>query len=190
MFQFYCYKLHSRLQSAGDDNIFQIPRHVLVVLVTTTFQQPRKECIAYCIEAMRWYGCDNCGTRWCMNTWPHNSAITCLVLLRGWYNIVVQAQLKHVLSFFAAVDYQAQRLWIRPTPTDPTTRFLDVMGGRTLPGGRYYVCVTMWLDSRVRVTNCDECGGWGPGWRSGRRYDDDADGDYVDYYADDYEYFS
>ena len=54
--------------------------------------------------------------------------------------------------FMVCFDHGARRLWVRPTPTDPTTRFVDVMGGRTLPEGEYHACVGIRKNSpRVRV---------------------------------------
>ena len=62
--------------------------------------------------------------------------------------------------FTLCFDHGARRLWIRPTPTDPTTRFLDVMGGRELPEGQYHVCVTLWNNTtRVFVREVGETEG-------------------------------
>ncbi len=55
-------------------------------------------------------------------------------------------------SFTLCFDHGARRLWIRPTPTDPTTRFVEVKEFKTLPEGEYHACVTLSsANNRVRV---------------------------------------
>ncbi len=72
-------------------------------------------------------------------------------------------ELEHMTLCFEAAT---RRVWILPNPTDPTTRFLDVMGGRTLPQGEYHLCVTLWDDScRVFVRQVSETEG-----NSGERF--------------------
>ena len=57
-------------------------------------------------------------------------------------------------------EAETRRLWILPNPTDPTTRFLDVMGGRELPEGQYHACVGLHnATARVRVREVSETEG-------------------------------
>ena len=75
----------------------------------------------------------------------------------SWYVEGLREELAHMTLCFEA---ETRRLWILPNPTDPTTRFLDVMKGRSLPQGEYHLCVTLWDDSsRVYVRQASETEG-------------------------------
>ncbi len=69
----------------------------------------------------------------------------------------VQGLPTRLSHFTLCFDHGARRLWILPTPTDPITRFVEVMEGRTLPvrtlpEGEYHVCVALIrTDNRVCV---------------------------------------
>ena len=65
--------------------------------------------------------------------------------------------LRHMTLCFEA---HTRRLWILPNPTDPNTRFVDVMGGRSLPEGEYHMCATLIRSNvRVRVRHVSETEG-------------------------------
>ena len=45
------------------------------------------------------------------------------------------------MHFAMCFDNTTRRLRFRKNPTDPATRWFDVMGDKTLPEGQYYACV-------------------------------------------------
>ncbi len=72
-------------------------------------------------------------------------------LMGHWMRDYPGSEYKEPLHFAMCFDNTTRRLRFRKNPTDPTTRWFDVMDDKKLPEGQYYACV-MTTDHRKHIS--------------------------------------
>ena len=68
----------------------------------------------------------------------------------------VEALPLHLRHLTLCFDTEARRMWIRPNPEDPTTRFVDLMNGVVMTEREYTLFVRISDTSVVRVREVED----------------------------------